>query len=297
MNILLLTYPVNGLLMILMPVLLAVYLARKFGVSWRIWGIGCATFIFSQVGHIPFNYGLDYLFQFLPQFPEGVGLFLNSVILGLSAGLWEEIARYATYRWWARDARSWSKALMLGAGHGGIEAILLGLLVLLGFVNVVAATNMDLNAALPPEQAQLAQEQIQSYWSAPWYATLLGAVERFFALIIHLSLSVLVLQVFTRKQIRWLWLAVLWHALIDGIAVYTIVVWGPYETEAMVAGLALVSLAIILLLRPTHEEPLFRDSNNNWSSESYSETEDEKQLPGLPDLEETVENLDQTRYA
>jgi uncharacterized membrane protein YhfC len=62
-------------------------------------------------------------------------LLIIAGFLGLSAGFFEESARYVVYRWWARDARTWSQGLMLGAGHGGIESILLGFLLA---INVAA---------------------------------------------------------------------------------------------------------------------------------------------------------------
>ena len=54
-NILLFSYPLNGLLMITLPIALGIYLTRRFQLGWRLWWIGGATFVISQVGHLPFN--------------------------------------------------------------------------------------------------------------------------------------------------------------------------------------------------------------------------------------------------
>ena len=40
----------NALLMIAMPLVLGVYLTRKLGVAWRLFGIGAVTFIASMLG-------------------------------------------------------------------------------------------------------------------------------------------------------------------------------------------------------------------------------------------------------
>jgi len=229
--------------------------------------------------------------------PENLGLLINAALLGLSAGLWEEITRYGVYRWWARDARSWAKGLMLGAGHGGVEAMIIGGLALLTLINMIVARNMDLSATLPADQLVEAQRQITEYWSTPWYASILGAVERFFAIIFHLAASVMVLQVFVRKQKRWLWMAVGWHALMDGLLVYTLTTWGPYQTELMLAGFTLVNLAIIFLLRPSEPDLLFHENledNADTQQKADREAEDHERLP---DIVETPENLDQTRYS
>lgn len=257
MNISVLPYLLNGLLMLALPLGLAIYLTRKFKAGWGLWWIGAATFILSQVGHIPFNAGLTRLFQagVLPSPPADWRLPFNAVVLGLSAGLWEELARYAMYRWWAKDARSWRSGLLAGAGHGGIEAILLGLLVLWGFLQMMALRGVDISTVVPPEQAGLAQQQFDAYWSAPWYAAMLGAVERLFTLPFHIGLSLLVLQVFTRGQSRWLWLAAGWHALGDALGYYTANTWGPYWAEAVIGGLALISLGIIFALRTPEPSP------------------------------------------
>jgi uncharacterized membrane protein YhfC len=43
----------NGLLMIALPVGLGIYLTRRWKTGWRLWLIGAAIFIFSQIVHIP----------------------------------------------------------------------------------------------------------------------------------------------------------------------------------------------------------------------------------------------------
>lgn len=280
----------NGLLMILIPVGLGMFLTRRFKLGWRLWLIGGTTFILSQVGHIPFNYAMTVLFQqgVLPLPPESMQLIFNAVVLGLSAGLWETFARYATYRWWARDARSWSKGVLIGAGHGGVEAIIVGVIVLGTFVSMVAARNMDPAALAQTGQAEALQARLDVYWNMAWFYPFLGVLERIFTITLHISLSLLVLQVFTRGQIFWLFLAVAWHSLMDGFAVYTSQILDPVMVEVVLGSFALVSLGIIFALRQgdaDEEEQLI-----------YSETTPPASGAGLPDIEETPESLDQSRF-
>jgi len=282
-----LAHLLNGLLMILIPVGLGIFLTRKFRLGWRLWWIGAGTFILSQVGHIPFNFALTALFQqgFLPKPPEAWTPIFNAVVLGLSAGLWEELARYAAYRWWAKDARWWGKGLILGAGHGGIEAIILGGIVLFTFVNMVVVRSLDLSNLVPPEQLTAAQQQTVTYWSTPWYLVMLGTLERCLTIIFHLAASLLVIQVFIRRQIGWLWLAVGWHAFMDAAAVYTARLWPPYLVEALIGLLALVSLWIIFSLR----QPVPVALEEMVTSPAVGSSKP------LPNLEETTDNLEQTR--
>jgi len=253
----------SGLLMIAFPVVLALFLTRRFSLGWRLWWIGAATFILSQVGHIPFNALLTLLFQrgILPAPPASWNPAFNAVILGLSAGLWEELSRTAVYRWWATDARSWRKGVLLGAGHGGVEAIILGLLVLVTFVNMLVMRGIDLSTLIPPEQLDLARQQVEAYWAVPWYLGILGFVERLFTVPFHIALSVIVLQAFTRRQPAWVALAVFWHAAIDALVVYLSAVWAgqswsSYALEAVIGANRLLALLVLFLLRrPELQEP------------------------------------------
>ena len=284
-----LAYPLNALLMIAIPISLGFFLKRRFQLAWGLWWIGAATFILSQVGHIPFNAGLTALFNrgLLPTPPQSWNPVFNAIVLGLSAGLWEELSRYAVFRWWARDARTWRKAVWLGAGHGGIEATLLGILVLVNFFYLMAMRNADLTSLVPANQLALAQNQIAAYWSAPWYLILLGALERLFTQPVQICFSVLVVQSFLRKRSYWVWLAVLWHALVDAAAVYTLQRAGPYVAEAVVGAACLLSLVIIFSLRsPEPEEEI--------APEPLQPSTVERLIANNPI--ETPEKLDQTRY-
>lgn len=281
-------FPLNGLLMLALPVGLGLYLTRRFQLGWRLWWIGAATFVLSQVGHIPFNAMLTQLFQrgLLPTPAPEWGLIFNAVVLGLSAGLWEESARYAAYRWWAREARTWKRGLLLGAGHGGIEAILLGVLVLVNFFILAALRTSDLSGLVPSEQLELASQQIQAYWSTPLSLVLLGAVERVFAIILHLTLSLLVLQVFIRRRFYWLAASIAWHALANAVAVYMAATYGPLAAEGALAVNTLLCLVVIAKLYAPEPAPPTPDSGP------------EPELLDVASLEptDTPESLDRSRY-
>jgi uncharacterized membrane protein YhfC len=280
----------NGLLMIAMPIGLGIYLTRKFKYGWRLWWIGAATFVISQLGHIPFNRLVEPLIRanILPSLPQEWKLPATAIWLGLSAGLWEETIRYAAYRWWAKDARTWSKGVLLGAGHGGIEAIILGILVLYSYVQLVAIYNLDLSTIVSPDRLGITQQAVKIYWSSPWYTDILGAVERAFAIPTQIALSVLVLQVFTRQHIRWLFIAILWHAAVDAIAYYASITWGAYIAEGILAFVALIDIVILIVFYQPDPAP-----TPNPASEPLP-------LPPLslpPKMQsETPEDLEQTRY-
>jgi uncharacterized membrane protein YhfC len=235
---------VNALLMIGLPLGLGAFLARRLRVSWRLYLIGAATFVLSQIGHIPFNQLI--LTPLTKGWPQTAVFFA----FALSAGLFEEPARYLVYRFWIQGARSWREAVMFGAGHGGGEAIIAGALVLMGAVNILVLQSVDMTTlGLTPEQLEAAQTGLHAALSVPWYMTLLGAVERVWAMLFHMSAAVLVLQVFRRANWLWLAAAILWHAAQNAVGLLVATAAGPLWSEAALGGLALVSLAIMYLLR------------------------------------------------
>lgn len=257
MNFPLLT--LNSLLMIGLPIALAWLIHKKRGAAWRLFWIGAGTFILSQVFHLPFNaLFFSSISGWLEGLPEMTGLIISAVLLGLSAGVFEEGARYLTYRFWAKDARTWGRGLMLGAGHGGIEAIILGVIAGANFVFLLGFRAGYFQSLIPPEQSAEIGLAAETLFTSPWYDLLLGAFERIFALCLHLALSLMVMQVFTRGALRWLFLAIGWHALVDAGLVFALRIYGPYVTEGLVALAGIISLLIIFALKepePLEPEP------------------------------------------
>jgi uncharacterized membrane protein YhfC len=242
----------NAALMIAMPLGLGIFLARVLRPGWRPFLIGAATFLGSQVLHIPFNsWVLAPLLERLGivQPWQGSRLLAAAVALGLSAGLFEEVARYVVLRRWLRDARTWRQAVMFGAGHGGLEAVALGVVALVTLFQAIAYRGADLSTLVKPDQLGATQAQLNAYWAAPASLVMLGSVERAIALCVQISLAVVVLQAVIRRNAAWLALAIAWHALVDASAVAVVGVWGPYRTEAMLAVMALVSLIVLFKLR------------------------------------------------
>jgi uncharacterized membrane protein YhfC len=250
----------NSLLMIFLPLLLGIWLVNRYRVGWKLFLIGAAGFVASQIGHIPFNrFALQpFVTDFLAQGETLGRVLIAALLFGLSAGLFEEVTRYLFY-YFRKSMRRWDEGLMFGAGWGGIEAILFGMLAATTVVNVYIYQNGLLENFLPAEQLAGSAEEIAAGMaqieelvnSPPWYF-LLGAVERVFALIIQISLSILVLQAFVRKNIIWLFAAIGWHTLVDMVAVVGVLQeWDPLLIEAAVGLPALIiGLFIIRYFKP-----------------------------------------------
>ncbi|MBN1267103.1 MAG: YhfC family intramembrane metalloprotease [Anaerolineales bacterium] len=284
---------VNAAGMMVLPVLLGVYLARRTRASWPLFAAGAGTFLFSQLLHLPFN-----RFLLLPGLEAGgFGVdgdiqtqLLFALALGLSAGVFEEFSRYIVLRFGAKSARDWKSALMFGAGHSGVEAFLLGGIALAALIQVSAYNTPAYLNSLPEDQRSLLVSQIELYWSIPWATALLGLVERVFALCFHISAAVLVMQVFLRRNNWWLLAAVLWHTLLDATAVLINIRAGAFAAEGALAGLTVISALIIFTLRPVSSE------GTTPSEQVSPEQPDQSPVPRVPENTRIQERINDSRY-
>lgn len=213
----------NGVLMIGIPCLAGFFLVRRGKGGFRPFGIGVVGFVLSQVGHIPFNsylllpglerWGIDLAAQ------AGGDLLVFGVSVGLSAGLFEELTRYLVFRFWLRRDLAASTPWKYGIGHGGVEAILTGLLALYALIQVLALSGEGVLAGFPSDQVDLIRSQVDAYWAVPWHQSLLGAWERISALLFHLGASVFVYKSVLEKNLLWLLVAILGHTGFNAFAV------------------------------------------------------------------------------
>lgn len=235
--------------MILLPIIAWSILTRKFNLSWKLVLAGGLTFIASQLPHIP-------LVTALGAFMAKNSLVVNAIILGLLAGIFEETARYILFRHILKNARTWEEGILIGLGHGGTEALILGVLAAVAFVTMLGYRTIDMSTVpgIPADQVELAKQQVAAYWSAETYIALVGFVERIFAMCLHVSLSVMVLFAIAKNKPIWFWIALLWHALVDAVAVYAIKHVSVLAVEGIVAVLAVISLVIALRLRSMFSE-------------------------------------------
>jgi len=93
-----------------------------------------------------------------------------------------------------------------------------------------------------------------------------------------------VMQVFTRKNIGWLFAAIGYHALLDGVAVIGQKYLLPVSLEGVVGVFAILSIGIIFLLR--QPEP----------AEVLPPVAPALVVRVTEPVPETAENLEDTRY-
>jgi uncharacterized membrane protein YhfC len=257
------TWVLALLVMFLFPVLLGIWFCRRYQVRWTVLLFGAAIFfVFQIVIRVP---AVTLLGPVVAPHLRGskVLLALYLAALAFSAGLFESVGRWVGYKWLFRSRLTydWRHGVAYGIGHGGIESIVLvGLSSALSLVQGIVLTRMDtvqLQAIIP--EAALAQTLAarELLLNVTWIDPLWAGWERMMTMPFHVAMSLIVLQVFTQGQIRWLWVAVLIHGLVD----FGVLMGGQFlgfpiwAIELCLAVCAAAALWLILKLRPS-ETPL-----------------------------------------
>jgi uncharacterized membrane protein YhfC len=242
-------YIVAILVEIGLPVTLALIVTRRFKVAWIVVLTGVLTFIGSQVVHIP-------LLQ-IPALLQKAGVAISlpsqwpiwayALYLGLFAGLCEETARLIGFKILKGKAKDFKGGMALGIGHGGVESVIIGCVVL---VSLIAALLYNPKAQLAMGVSQEAingvQAQMAAFWSTPWHLPLAGAVERITAVSSHLLMTMLVWKTVMRGKAWGYPLAVLYHTVLDGTSVWlTTLGLTAWQIEGCLAFFMVLSLVLL----------------------------------------------------
>ena len=252
------TFIIAGIFNVVFPFVLGWWIIRKKQTSWKLFGVGVLTFIGSQIFHIPLVNGLTVAFQTgaLPHVDPVIAPYFNAVVLGLLAGIFEETARWIGFELLKKKGNSLGAALTMGAGHGGVEAVIIGGIVLVNLVAMLGLRYMDTAILpLPADQIQLAQQQAQAYFATPWPMPLAGAVERIGAFGLHITLSIMVWLAISFRKPLWFWGAILYHALIDGLTVLAVSFnLGTWLIEFVFVAVSLAVLYLVLRFAKQKEQ-------------------------------------------
>ncbi|MCA8066169.1 YhfC family intramembrane metalloprotease [Burkholderia sp. AU38729] len=228
-----------GVVALTAPVLLAVAWRRRTQVPLRVFFYGMLTFfVFQPVLRLSWQVPL---FHWLAHDPRWHLTML--VFAALTAGIFEECGRWVAFRYLLPKRHDAPTAVMLGLGHGGLEAMLL---VGVGFIALAAAYLLARAGVVVPEGAQ---SLIGSQFSGMTLASpLLALFERVSAMAAHVGLSLIVLQAFVRGTKRWLAYAIAFHFLFDLAAVLLTRYWHVdtvlVEVLLFVCGVALLWLGV-----------------------------------------------------
>lgn len=152
--------------------------------------------------------------------------FIYMAITALSAGVFEETGRVVGLGVLRKGKTSWMDAVAFGLGHGGIEAVWIGVIGVLP--NVL---NEDTSISV---------------------AVLLSGAERFCAMAFHILLTLVIMEGIRRHKKLFYWLiAVVLHGLYNFSIAFqnTILIWG-----VLILGVVAAMIALIFTKRKWKEE-------------------------------------------
>ena len=214
----------SGAVGIALPIVLFVYLHRNKKADVLPFCVGCGVMLLFALILESIVHQLV-----LGKSPFGEKILNNNwayaLYGGLMAGLFEETGRFIAFKTVLKKYRGRDiNALMYGAGHGGFEAVVM----LTGGMisNIVLAIMLNTNTTgiltqnLTGEQLEQAEAIFETLRATPPVEHLVGIVERVFAVVLQISLSVFVWFAAKDRERVWLFpVSVLLHAAIDGVAV------------------------------------------------------------------------------
>ncbi len=144
-----------------------------------------------------------------------------AIVMGLSAGIVEELARFIMMSFFMKQG-DWKSGFFFGAGHGGIEAVLLvgiSALIML-FTQSDVFSQMDF---------------------------VVGGIERFFAIFLHIGLSIIVLQGVKQRKYFYLVIAIIIHGFVDSLVGILPLFLSPnHALFAIEVSLVITSVAVMI---------------------------------------------------
>lgn len=203
----------------MLPIAFAVFLWRRMKVKWLPFLAGAVFWFVAYLIRTPINtYGGIWIYNNLT---GGALLYFSLAFPCLTAGLFEEGARWIAYRLFVKDHR-FENGLMYGAGHGGIESILL-----VG----VSVLSTAISAYFYPQMYTAAQ--LATIAATPEWVAFIALWERIATMTFHVAMSVLVLESFKPGQGYYLGVAMGAHFFLNFTALYAMQ-WGLVASEAVV---------------------------------------------------------------
>lgn len=217
-------YIISIIINISLPILLFFFLNRKLNIGWKMFLYGAGLFLLFR---IPLGFILDLIYtpltlSLLLSMPEALSLalFIVALVLGILGGLFEGIGRYVGFRF-TKKFRGWKNALMFGTGWVTVETvffvifIIMELSTLMWILDIGTEQYITLLGETGYFTEEELLEQLYIIESSSWLDVLPMIITRFSAIILHLSLSIIVMQVFSQKKMLFLLVAIFMSAIVD----------------------------------------------------------------------------------
>jgi uncharacterized membrane protein YhfC len=206
-------------LIVLFPVVLAIVLYRRYRFSWLAVLVGAVVFLVFQVlTRIPLLGVLGQM-PWYQQFAAN-NFFLFILALSFTAGLFEEVGRWLGFRFPLKGRWRTINGVAYGIGHGGFEAIILtGLAYVNNLVISLMINTGQFETLIAPQMGALAETVRAGLVDTPSFHFLIGGLERVFAMVFHIGLSLVVMNAVRLRRPLFLLYAILLHTATNLAAV------------------------------------------------------------------------------
>ncbi|MEN8076681.1 YhfC family glutamic-type intramembrane protease [Clostridioides difficile] len=214
-TMLVICFSINIIISIGIPIGVLVYIIAKRRVYLKSYLIGALIFFLSQIVlRLPIlnflSTNVDSYIMLSSFYP-----IVYSIILGLSAGVFEEVGRFLGFKLCLKKNRTYKDGLAFGIGHGGIEAILItGISSISNLIAVISLHNGSFNSV---NYGMTAEKAMSVYSSLTGFQVLIGGFERLFAMCIHIGITMMVLYGINKRQKRYLLFAIIIHGIVDSM--------------------------------------------------------------------------------
>ncbi len=214
---------ITVILMIAIPVIFSLYWRKRhkqqIRISWLI--AGAVGFLVSAR---VLELGIHYLCIVMD---NPVSRFINGntaafVLYGITmAGVFEECGRHIVLKHIMKKNRTRENAVMYGIGHGGIEilTVLLPSMILYLAIAVLFSQGDTANALkalnITEDTAAAALPSVQAAAAFDYAMMAMNVIERLFALLLHIGLTVIVYYGVVNAEKTCLPMAILLHMLMD----------------------------------------------------------------------------------
>lgn len=206
------------LIMIFLPIGAGMWLNKRAGVPWRVMMYGGLAYFIAQSLVTLLYSGFSTLVENGTLVLSDQGFLIWQVVLSLVLGaILGVMVRWAGMKYVNEELDTRESALGIGLAYGGIESIMMvGLPLLTTFISMVGNVNIDpQTTTLSPEVAA----KIEQLWQVNPFIPLAGSLERLSAMVMHITVTMLILQVFKRYNPVWLAAAISLELFVNGVII------------------------------------------------------------------------------
>ncbi|MBV7272775.1 YhfC family intramembrane metalloprotease [Clostridium sp. PL3] len=170
------------------------------------------------------------------------------IFLGATAGLFEEVGRFLGFKLALKKNRSWFDGLSFGMGHGGIEAMIISGASSVQNLLILISLN---KGSYDSSKYGLSEERVRALFETTNSMNVLfGGIERIFAILLHIGLTLLILYGINKGKKRYLGLAILIHGAIDSsLAIFMNLGFSVYLVELLCGIYAAVLLIFSIKIK------------------------------------------------